>query len=115
LSVDRLSGYVEEMRTAAGNAISFVADLTEDEYLNDEVAQHAVVMCLQRVGEAARSILAKCPEFSSYNPQIPLHEMRGIRNRIAHGYSLIDHKRVWTTVQEDLTILLEQLETAVLR
>jgi uncharacterized protein with HEPN domain len=115
LSADRLSGYLEEMRTAAGNAISFVADLTEDDYLNDELVQHAVVMCLQRVGEAARTILAKCPEFSIDNPQILLHEMRGIRNRIAHGYSLIDHKRVWATVQEDLTVLLDQLEKAILR
>jgi len=36
-----------------------------------------------------------------------------MRNRLTHGYFDVDLDLVWTTVQEDLPLLLEQLEMMV--
>ncbi len=67
-------------------------------------------MCLQIIGKSARKVLDGFPESSALRPEIRLSEMRGIRNRIAHGYVLIDQERVWETVLEDLPALIAQLK-----
>jgi uncharacterized protein with HEPN domain len=43
------------------------------------------------------------------HPEMRFAEMRGIRNRIAHGYVLIDQERVWEAVKDDLPVLIEQV------
>jgi uncharacterized protein with HEPN domain len=110
LSDTRLADFLDQMRPSAGDALGFVEGLSREEFLTDKRTQHAVVMCLQIVGEAAKKVLDGFPEFVAQRPEIRLEEMRGIRNRIAHGYVLIDQERVWETVREDLPVLMEQLK-----
>ena len=43
-------------------------------------------------------------------PGLPWNQMTGIWNRLVHGYFDIDYERVWTTVQDDLEPLVNQLE-----
>ena len=43
------------------------------------------------------------------HPDIPWREMRGLRNRIAHGYFDVDLGIVWDTVRKDLPDLLTKL------
>lgn len=55
------------------------------------------------------------PEFANTHPQIPWRNMRGMRNRIAHGYFDIDQDVVWDTVQTalpPLRVALQGLEKA---
>ncbi|WP_353143120.1 HepT-like ribonuclease domain-containing protein [Paracoccus sp. (in: a-proteobacteria)] len=62
--------------------------------------QRAVVMCLKIVGEAASRIVADHLDFTQANASIPWRSIRGMRNRIAHGYFDIDLHVVWQTVAE---------------
>jgi len=48
-------------------------------------------------------------EFVQSHPDIPWRNMRGMRNRIAHGYFEINLDIVWDTVQTALPELLKQL------
>lgn len=50
-------------------------------------------------------------EFSGAHPQIPWRNMRGMRNRIAHGYFDIDLDVVWDTVTIALPELILQLKS----
>ena len=113
MSDSRLADLLEQMGGSAGDALSFVEGMGKEEFLGDKRTQHAVVMCLQIIGEAAKKVLDGFPEFVALRPEIRLEEMRGIRNRIAHGYVLIDQERVWDTVQEDLPVLIEQVEESL--
>jgi uncharacterized protein with HEPN domain len=47
--------------------------------------------------------------FAQAQSQLPWRSMRGMRNRIAHGYFDINLEVVWETVQSALPALLEQL------
>lgn len=47
--------------------------------------------------------------FLDCHPQVPWRNMKGMRNRIAHGYFDIDLNVVWETVQTALPQLLKQL------
>ena len=50
-----------------------------------------------------------CAGFAHAHAEIPWRAMRGMRNRIAHGYFDINLDVVWDTVQTALPQLLAQL------
>ena len=66
-------------------------------------------MSLVIVGEAASKLMDQYPDFTTARPQVPWRSMRGMRNRIAHGYFDINLEVVWDTVQTALPELLQQL------
>lgn len=60
---------------------------------------------LMTIGEAAARIANDHNDFAAAHPEIPWAQMRGMRNRMAHGYFDIDLNIVWQTVQSSLPIL----------
>ena len=61
------------------------------------------------IGEAATKLADEYPEFVSKFPQIEWKSMRGMRNRLAHGYFDINLDIVWETVQQALPELESRL------
>ncbi|MGQ0566091.1 MAG: HepT-like ribonuclease domain-containing protein [Gemmobacter sp.] len=98
------------MRQAAVDALGFADGMHLAEFLTDLRTQRAVVMCLMIVGEAANRVMADHPAFADAQPGIPWRAIRGMRNRIAHGYFDIDLAVVWQTVQPELPPLVAQLD-----
>lgn len=68
-------------------------------------------MNLMIIGEASTKLLQECSEFTEKYPELPWRSMKGMRNRIAHGYFVIDMEIVWETVQIVLPQLLVQLDS----
>jgi uncharacterized protein with HEPN domain len=106
-----LPGYLQHIREAAQDACGFTQDLTKEDFFADKRTQRAVVMSLMIVGEAATKVVDQFPEFAASHPAVPWRSMRGMRNRIAHGYFDINLEVVWETVRTALPELLAQLPT----
>ena len=68
----------------------------------DKRTQQAVVLNLLLIGEAASRISEGAPGFVAAHPEIPWAPMRGMRNRIAHGYLLVDSSIIRQTVNHDI-------------
>ena len=66
-------------------------------------------MSLIIIGEAVTKVMDGYAEFAQAHTQVPWRNMRGMRNRIAHGYFDINLEVVWDTVQAALPELLKQL------
>ena len=109
MNIDRKQDYLSHIRRAAHNAIDFNQDLLLSDFVADERAQQATVMSLLIIGEAATKLINDYPEFTEANAHIPWRSMRGMGNRIAHGYFDIDWAVVWETVQTALPDLLDKL------
>jgi uncharacterized protein with HEPN domain len=109
MSESRLADYLDHIQQAASDACGFVADLGRDEFLADKRTQQAVIMSLIIIGEAATKVMERHVEFTEQHPEIPWRSMRGMRNRIAHGYFDINLDVVWDTVQTALPMLLERM------
>ncbi len=105
----RLDDYLDHLQQAATDACSFVEGLSKDDFLADKRTQQAIVMNLIIIGEAATKVMDRHPEFTQAHPAVPWRSMRGMRNRIAHGYFEINLDVVWDTVQMALPQLLKQL------
>lgn len=105
----RLGEYLDHMRAAAADACCFVAGMSKEGFEGDKRTQQAVIMSLIIVGEAATRIATDHPEFTEAHPHVPWRNMRGMRNRIAHGYFETNLDIVWDTVTTSLPQLLDQL------
>ena len=97
---------------AASDACHFIDGLSKEDFLADKRTKSAVVMSLLIVGEAATKIMDRFPEFARRHPDVPWQMMRGMRNRIAHGYFDINFDVVSATVETALPALLANLPTA---
>lgn len=105
MSENRLSDYIDHMTQAAADACGFVKSLDKDRFLADKRTQQAVVMSLVIIGEAATRAMDGYADFTEAHQQVPWRSMRGMRNRIAHGYFDINLDVVWDTVQTALPAL----------
>jgi uncharacterized protein with HEPN domain len=110
MSEDRLGDYLEQMRIATTDALSFVEGMHKADFLADKRTQQAVVMSIIILGEAATRIMEKHPEFTTAHPEIAWASMRGMRNRMAHGYFETNFEVVWETVRSALPELCDQLD-----
>lgn len=106
---NRLTDYLDHMRQAVADACGFVEGMTKDEFLRDKRTQQAVVLNLIVLGEAATKVMDRHDDFVKIHHQIPWRNMRGMRNRMAHGYFDIDLEVIWDTVQTALPQLRLQL------
>lgn len=111
MNENRLSDYLDHMQQAAMNACTFVEGMSKAGFLEDKRTQQAVIMSLIIIGEAATKVMDGYVEFTRAHPEVPWRSMRGMRNRIAHGYFDINLDVVWATVQAALPELLMQLPT----
>lgn len=106
---NRLPDYIDQMRQAATDACAFVDGLGKTDFLGDKRTQQAVVMSLFIIGEVATKVMDHHAAFTQAHAHVPWRSMRGMRNRIAHGYFDINLEVVWETVQTALPALLAQL------
>jgi len=106
---NRLPDYLEHMFQAAQQACSYTEGMDINDFIADKRTQQAVILNLVIIGEAATKLLKDYGKFLDQHPDVPWRSMKGMRNRIAHGYFDIDLEVVWETVQTALPQLLEQL------
>ena len=106
----RPSVLVAQMLECATLALSYVEGLSVTDFLADRKTQQAAILNLIVIGETATKIERDFPAFAAANSHIPWKSMRGMRNRIAHGYFEIDLSTVWDTLQTALPELRTQLQ-----
>jgi uncharacterized protein with HEPN domain len=111
MTLPRLPDYLDHMRQAIADAQSFTDGMAQADFVQDKRTQQAVVMSLIVLGEAATKVMDQHSAFAEQHTQIPWRSMRGMRNRIAHGYFDINLEVVWDTVQTALPVLKNQLNS----
>lgn len=95
-----------DMFVAARKLQRFLSGVSQEQFLNDEEKQFAVLRAIEIIGEAANHVSDETKELID---RVPWDEIHGIRNRIAHAYFAIDLETVWDTVESDLDVLMDIL------
>ena len=98
---------LHHMMDAAQTALEFAEGESRQSLEDDQKLLFALVRAVEIIGEAASRI---SEELQADHPQIPWHAIRGMRNRLVHGYFDVDADQVWTTITDDLPELILQLE-----
>ena len=105
----RIPDYLAHMLEATRLASTYVEGMAKVEFLADRRTQQAVILNHISIGEAAARMVTEYPDFAAVHPEVPWAQMRGMRNRMAHGYFDINLDTVWETVQTSLPDLEEKL------
>lgn len=82
----RTTDYLLHIQHTTQLACADVDGFEKQNFLADMRTQQAVVMNLIIIGEAAAKLLQTAGDFLEKHPKIHWKSMRGMRNRIAHGY-----------------------------
>ncbi len=108
---NRLADYLGQMLQAAQLVCAYIEGFNKDDFLADKRTQQAVILNIIIIGEVATKLLADHGDFLDQHPDIPWRNMKGMRNRIAHGYFDIDLDIVWETVLTAVPQLLARLQS----
>jgi len=86
----------------------FTIGMTADNFYEDNKTQRAVSMTLIHIGELTKAFTET---FLDKNKEIPWKKIQAMRNIAAHNYEAFDMQVVWKTINEDLPLLKNTLNT----
>ena len=95
--------YLFDMLNHAREAVELLADKNQDQLAADRLLQLALTRLLEIIGEAGNRVSTQTQQ---KNKQVPWKQIIGMRNRLIHGYDVIDYQLVWNTVRYDLPSLI---------
>ena len=98
---------LEDMLSYSREALALAAGRTREALDADRVLCLALQRLLEIVGEAASRV---SPETREHLPDLPWRPAIGMRNRLIHGYDMVDADVVWGTLVVDLPPLVTRLE-----
>ena len=107
---ERDSIRMRHMLDAAHSALSFVQGRMRGDLDQDEMLVFALTKAVEIVGEAASQV---SPTTRDELPTIPWTDIVGMRNRLVHVYFNVDLDVLWQTVEEDLPMLTELIESLI--
>ncbi|NLI00548.1 MAG: DUF86 domain-containing protein [Chthonomonadales bacterium] len=97
----------------AGEAIArMVSNVPVERFVADEVLVSAVEMKLVIIAEALGSL---SDQSRSSMLEVPVREVRGLRNRIVHGYFSVDESMIYEVAVGDVPPLVSQAERSLQR
>lgn len=86
---------------------AYLEGVVEQEFWRDTEKQDAVLRQLQVLGEAARKVSAALRDA---HPEVPWHQIAGMRNKVVHEYFVVDLEVVWETALVDIPAIRPALE-----
>ena len=107
MTADRDIEGVRDMLEHARKGHGLVAGKARTEIDADWVVGMALQRLIEVVGEAAGRV---SPETRERFGDVPWGDVIGMRNRLIHGYDVIDQDVLWDTLTTDLPPLISQLE-----
>lgn len=106
MSERRWDFYVRDMLDCSQKVTDYAAGLDRATFFANDLVYEAVLWNLATLGEAANNI----PEdVRDVHRDVPWHAIIGMRNRIVHGYGVIDEETIWEVIRTGIPELTPQL------
>ena len=99
--------FLKDILDAIEKIEEFVDDMSFEEFIKDDKTVSAVIRKLEIIGEATKHLPA---ELRKKYPDLPWSSMAKLRDRLIHGYFVVDHEIVWNVIKKELPLLKPKLE-----
>jgi len=96
-----------DIARAARLVLEFKQDMDKATFLKDIKTQSAILHQLMVMGEAVKRL---SQDFRTRHPEIPWTLIAGMRDKLIHGYDIVDLNEVWKTADADVPDLLSLIE-----
>jgi uncharacterized protein with HEPN domain len=99
---------LEDIRDAAAFIRDVARGKTLQDYRRERLLRQAIERNFEIIGEAVNRLAQHDPDTAGH---ITKHRrIVDFRNVLTHGYDLIDHRIVWSTIDEEVPVLLAEVE-----
>jgi len=99
--------YLHDIQEAGGHIREFTKEMSVEDYCKSELIKAAVERKFAVIGEA---LVRLRDEYPSLLERISdTEKIIGFRNVLVHGYDIIDDATVWSAIESNLPILLEEV------
>jgi len=102
--------FLLDMLQSAELIMSYTAQCSKDEFVENVQLQDSVIRRLLVIAEAARRV-SESTRRTLLN--ISWQEINGMRNRLVHEYDDINLNILWDTVQTEIPPLIEELKLQI--
>lgn len=104
---ERINGRLEDALIAARHIQGWVDGFRRDDLEHNVMLQSAVLLQLERIGEASRTVRDRDEAIEQTFPEI--HGWIAMRHLVAHAYREIDLDAIWFTCNEEIPELIRTL------
>ena len=80
--------------------------MTPESFMQDLKDFNAMCLEFIQIGEKVHQLPE---EFIDKYPEVPWHELYGLRNRIVHGYEKVNKSVIWATITKDVSEIEKQI------
>jgi len=101
---------VHQMLDHAIESVEMARGRTRADLDTDRMLNLSLVRLVEVVGEAASRVPE---EFRARHPGVPWRQTVGMRNRLIHGYDTVNFDILWTIIENDFPLLIEQIRVIV--
>jgi len=102
--------FLIDILEAAQSTQEFIAGCSKSSFMTDKMCKSAVVHEIEIMGEATKQLST---EFRDSHKQIEWRSIAAMRDRLIHGYNLIDYEIVWSTVMDDIPEIIAHLRRLI--
>lgn len=102
---------LQAVKASAERIREYIEGLSKEAFAADTKTQDAVAMRLQDISEQMTKLSER---IKIRHTALPWDDIRGLRNRISHGYAKIDHEIIWDVVSGGDLTEIEELVKAEL-
>ena len=87
-----------------------MSGLSREQFDRDEDVVQIICFNILQIGELAKNFE---PAFINKYNGVPWNKIKGMRDKVAHGYDKIDMERVWNTALFDINPLLDYCQKII--
>lgn len=108
--MDRDSVYVRHILDAIKTIEEFTKGFDREKFIDpkNKLVQDGVIREFEIIGEAVGRLSEAT---RNQHPDLPWRDMSGMRNKLIHDYFSVNLGVVWKTVERDLPVLKNAIET----
>jgi len=107
----RVKKYLEDIIIASLAIERMTAEKSFEEFIQDDVVSSAVMWKFELIGEAMRRVSEH--DLTVIDSISEVRQIIQFRNRLIHGYDVIDNDTVWAVIKRDIPRLRQEIETVL--
>ena len=99
--------FLQDITGSIDDIEGFIEGMEFEEFSADKKTIYAVMKALEIMGEAAKNLP---DDLKKEYPEVPWKFMAGIRDKVVHGYFVVDLPIIWDTAKKDVPFLRSLIE-----
>ena len=109
MSSEKSRQILRKIITHIDHTLEYCQGESFESFMNNRMLQEACIFNILQIGELSK--LGLDEGFTRQYPDIPWHQMYGMRNRLVHDYEGVRLRIVWETISKDFGPLKATLES----